>query len=72
VRKILGTDVGIATSGIAGPGGGSEAKPVGTLCIAYADGTKTISKKLYFNKDRELNIEFTAMTVLNLVRQSLP
>src|SRR5688572_20859857 len=72
VRKIMGTDVGIATSGIAGPGGGSETKPVGTLCIAYADATKTISKKLYFNKDRELNIEFTAMTVLNLVRQSLP
>lgn len=72
VRKIMGTDVGIATSGIAGPGGGSAEKPVGTLCIAYADATKTISKKLYFNKDRELNIEFTAMTVLNLVRQSLP
>src|SRR6478736_3045179 len=72
VRKIMGTDVGIATSGIAGPGGGTEEKPVGTLCIAYADATKTISKKLYFNKDRELNIEFTAMTLLNLVRQSLP
>lgn len=72
VRKIMGTDVGIATSGIAGPGGGSAEKPVGTLCIAYSDATKTISKKLYFNKDRELNIEFTAMTVLNLVRQSLP
>ena len=72
VRKIMGTDVGVATSGIAGPGGGSDEKPVGTLCIAYADATKTISKKLYFNKDRELNIEFTAMTVLNLVRQSLP
>ncbi|MBK0402239.1 competence/damage-inducible protein A [Adhaeribacter sp. BT258] len=72
VRKIMGTDVGIATSGIAGPGGGTEEKPVGTLCIAYADATKTISKKLFFNKDRELNIEFTAMTLLNLVRQSLP
>lgn len=72
VRKIMGTDIGIATSGIAGPGGGSEDKPVGTLCIAYSDATKTISKKLFFNKDRELNIEFTAMTVLNLVRQSLP
>jgi nicotinamide-nucleotide amidase len=72
VRKIMGTDIGIATSGIAGPGGGSEDKPVGTLCIAYSDATKTVSKKLYFNKDRELNIEFTAMSLLNLVRQSLP
>jgi nicotinamide-nucleotide amidase len=72
VRKIMGTDVGIATSGIAGPGGATDEKPVGTLCIAYADATKTISKKIFFNKDRELNIEFAAMTVLNLVRQSLP
>ncbi|KAA9340577.1 competence/damage-inducible protein A [Adhaeribacter soli] len=72
VRKIIGTDIGIATSGIAGPGGGSEDKPVGTLCIAYSDATKTISKKLFFNKDRELNIEFTTMSLLNLVRQSLP
>ncbi|MFC5269630.1 competence/damage-inducible protein A [Adhaeribacter terreus] len=72
VRKIMGTDVGIATSGIAGPDGGTEDKPVGTLCIAYSDATKTISKKLFFNKGRELNIEFTAVTLLNLVRQSLP
>jgi nicotinamide-nucleotide amidase len=72
VRKIMGTDVGIATSGIAGPGGATPEKPVGTLCIAYADATKTVSKKVFFNKDRELNIEFAAMTVLNLVRQNLP
>ena len=72
VRKLLGTDVGIATSGIAGPDGGTPDKPVGTLCIAYSDATKTVSKKLFFNKNRELNIEFTAMTLLNLVRQSLP
>jgi nicotinamide-nucleotide amidase len=72
VRKIMGTDVGVATSGIAGPDGGTPDKPVGTLCIAYSDATKTISKKLFFDKGRELNIEFTAMTLLNLVRQSLP
>lgn len=71
VRKLFNSDIGAASSGIAGPGGGSEQKPVGTVWIAYADGAKTISKKLQLTKNRKLNIELTNIALLNLVRKSL-
>ena len=71
VRKLFKSDIGAASSGIAGPGGGSEEKPVGTVWIAYADGEKTISKKLQLTKNRKLNIELTNIALLNLVRKSL-
>lgn len=71
VRKLLHADLGVATSGIAGPGGGSEEKPVGTVWIALADGVKTQTKLFHFPFDREGNIDITANSVLNLVRQTL-
>ena len=71
VRKKFGADVGAATSGIAGPGGGTDEKPVGTVWIAFADGAKTVAKKLQLTKNRVLNIEISHMSVLNLVRKSL-
>jgi nicotinamide-nucleotide amidase len=66
VRKITGSDFAIATSGIAGPGGGSEEKPVGLVWIGYssANGTKTFKK--VFNHDRSGNIEAFAGSALEI------
>lgn len=71
VRKAFNSDIGAASSGIAGPSGGTEEKPVGTVWIAYADGEQTIAKKLQLSKNRILNIELTEISLLNLVRKSL-
>lgn len=70
-RELFKADIGAASSGIAGPGGGSEEKPVGTVWIAYADGEQTVAKKLQLTQNRILNIELTEISILNLVRKSL-
>jgi len=72
VRAKFNTDIGVATSGIAGPGGATPDKPVGTVWIAYSDRHHTVTKKLQLSKDRMINIRMASMAVLNLIRQSLP
>jgi nicotinamide-nucleotide amidase len=71
VRMKLNSDIGIATSGIAGPDGGTPEKPVGTVWIAYADKDKTVARKLQLSKDRLINIRISALSALNLVRINL-
>lgn len=67
-REALGVDFCIAASGIAGPGGGTEDKPVGTVWIGIAGPNGTLAKKFLFGDNRERNILRTVQTALNLLR----
>lgn len=71
VRKKFKADYGLASSGIAGPGGGSPEKPVGTVWIACAGPEGTQTRKLQLAHDRSLNIQYSAIAVLNLLRKQL-
>ena len=68
ILDTMQTDYAIAVSGIMGPDGGSEDKPVGTVWVAIANKERTETKKLYFRFDRQRNIELTAINALNLLR----
>lgn len=67
-QKVLHADYSLATTGIAGPDGGSEEKPVGTVWIAVAGPSGVKSKKYIFRHNRERNIIRTAQTALNMLR----
>lgn len=67
-RKLMNATYGVALSGIAGPEGGSEEKPVGTVWIAIATSERVFSKKCLFEKDRSRNIRRSVLTALNLLR----
>lgn len=68
VREMFGADIGISTTGIAGPGSGGERKPVGTACVAidYADGAFSVERRLPGSRKMVRSIAATA--ALNLVR----
>ncbi len=71
VREKLKTDYSIACSGIAGPTGGTDKKPVGTVWIAIAMPDKVISEKFLFGNNRERNIQKTANAALNMLKKEL-
>ena len=71
VRKKFNSSIGISTSGIAGPSGGTEKKPVGTVWIGYSDKNKTLSKKLLLTNRRDINITLSSIGALNMTRLSL-
>lgn len=70
-RRILATDYAIAVSGIAGPGGGTLEKPVGTTWIAIASAEKTVTRRLQLGDHRERNIIRTAFAALDILRKTL-
>jgi nicotinamide-nucleotide amidase len=71
VLKLTGTDFSVATSGIAGPGGGSTEKPVGLVWIGVSSQSGTQTYKLTFNSDRKRNIERFASSALYKMFQKL-
>lgn len=65
---IMDTDYGIAVSGIAGPGGGTPEKPVGTVWIAVGNKTKVKARLYNLTNQREYNIKISAQVALNMLR----
>jgi nicotinamide-nucleotide amidase len=70
-KKKFGTDYAIATSGIAGPDGGTEDKPVGTTWIAIAGPKGVLAEKHHFGEHRGRNIRRAALTALFLLKKEV-
>jgi nicotinamide-nucleotide amidase len=68
VRRLFEADFGLSSSGVAGPDGGSEEKPVGTVWISCSGEGFNEAKKIQLTQDRMLNIQLTGVAVLNLLR----
>ena len=71
IREKFNTTYGMATSGIAGPTGGSIEKPVGTVWIALASEGEVITRKLQLGGNRMQIIHMTSLNSLNLIRRYL-
>ena len=69
--RVLGCDCAVATSGIAGPGGGTPTKPVGTVWIGVCAPGRTETFKLVYKNDRKRNIERFAATALDFLRKAI-
>lgn len=71
VRSKCNTDIGISTTGIAGPTGGTEEKPVGLVWIGYSDRSETVALRFNFPVDRRMFKERASQAALDLARRKL-
>lgn len=69
--RAFGADIAMATSGIAGPGGGTLEKPVGTVCIAVCFGADVVSRTFHFTGDRAGVIEEASHEALSMALRCL-
>lgn len=71
IRRLTGSDYSVATSGIAGPGGGSQDKPVGLVWIGVSSKHGTETCRMMFRGDRKRNMERFASSALNELRKKI-
>ncbi|MDY0076162.1 MAG: competence/damage-inducible protein A [Bacteroidales bacterium] len=71
IKQKLNTDYALATSGIAGPDGGTDEKPVGTVWIALAGPDFVVSERFHFGEHRGRTIRRSALTALEMLRKPL-
>jgi nicotinamide-nucleotide amidase len=71
IRQNAGTDIGISTTGIAGPTGGTGEKPVGLVWTGYSDANETIAQKFNFGDGRLRVKERASQTAIDLVRRKI-
>jgi nicotinamide-nucleotide amidase len=70
-RQQLGADIGVSTTGIAGPTGGTPDKPVGTIWVGYADAEGDRATRLQFVEDRTVNKELFSTAALDMIRRQV-
>ncbi len=71
VRERFGADIGVSTTGVAGPTGGTPDKPVGTVWLGYADAEGNRAVQMHFGVDRLINKERSVTALLDLVRRQV-
>jgi PncC family amidohydrolase len=71
VRQLAGADIGLATTGIAGPGGARPTKPVGLAYVAAARGEQVVVREHHWHGDRQANRESSAAAALALLTELL-
>ena len=69
VRKKLKTDIGVAVSGIAGPTGATEGKPVGTVWICVCTQDKNISRRFQFGQSRKRNVDLATLNAFAMIKE---
>lgn len=67
--RAYGSDVAVSITGIAGPGGAVEGKPVGTVCFAVSDGARTVASRCHFDGDREQVRRSAASEAISLLSE---